>query len=98
MDMNKLLIMNKGDNVGVCLADGKTGEKVSLKAKDGVESGTINLEEDTPFAHKVALIDISQGEKIIKYGETIGAATQAIKAGHWVHTHNMKGLRGKGGN
>jgi len=96
--MNKLLIMNKGDNVGVCLADGKAGEKVTLTAKDGSESGSIELLEDTPFAHKVALADIAPGEQIAKYGETIGAATQFIKGGQWVHTHNVKGLRGRGGN
>ena len=56
--MNKLLIMNKRDNVGVCLADGKTGEKVTLMAKDGSKLASIELQEDTPLAHKVALADI----------------------------------------
>ena len=45
--------------------------------------------------HKIALCDISPGEKIIKYGYPIGIATAAIKEGEWVHTHNMKtGLSG----
>ncbi|MBO7402027.1 MAG: altronate dehydratase [Lachnospiraceae bacterium] len=40
--------------------------------------------------HKVALTDIKAGEKIIKYGNCIGTATEDIKKGDWVHTHNVK--------
>ncbi|WP_414714864.1 UxaA family hydrolase [Sporomusa sp.] len=40
--------------------------------------------------HKVALTDIRAGEHIIKYGFPIGHATSDIKAGDWVHTHNIK--------
>lgn len=94
--MNNLLMMNEKDNVAVCLVDGKAGETVTLNAKDGSESGSIKLLEDMPFAHKVALVDFAPGEQIIKYGEIIGKATQLIKTGQWVHTHNIEGLRGRG--
>ena len=94
--MNNLLMMNAKDNVAVCMMDGKAGETLTLKAKDGSQSGSIELLEDTPFAHKVALVDVAPGEHIIKYGEIIGAATQPIKAGQWVHVHNIEGLRGRG--
>lgn len=40
--------------------------------------------------HKVALRDIKKGENIIKYGFPIGHATEDIKAGEHVHTHNVK--------
>ena len=40
--------------------------------------------------HKVALCDIAKGEPIIKYGNRIGRATEDIKKGDWVHTHNVK--------
>ena len=96
--MNNLLMMSAKDNVAVCLADGKTGETVTLTAKDGSKSGSLSLIEDIPFAHKVALVDIAPGEHIIKYGEIIGIATQSIKTGKWVHVHNMKGQRAKGDN
>ncbi len=94
--MNNLLMINDKDNVAVCLADGKSGETVTLTAKDGSKSGSLRLIEEIPFAHKVALVDIAPGEHIIKYGEIIGIATQFIKTGKWVHVHNIKGLRGKG--
>ena len=43
-----------------------------------------------PAGHKIALRDIEQGEKIIKYGDPIGVATEFIPAGSHVHTHNVK--------
>jgi altronate dehydratase small subunit len=94
--MNNLLQMSAKDNVAVCLADGKPGETVTLKAKDGGNLGSVKLMDETPFAHKVALVNLFPGEHIIKYGEIIGIATQSIKTGQWVHVHNIKGLRGKG--
>ena len=41
-------------------------------------------------SHKIALADIKEGEKVIKYGFPIGVAKQDIKAGSWVHVHNVK--------
>ena len=46
----------------------------------------INLEN----GHKYALCDIKEGENIIKYGNPIGHATEDIKKGDHVHTHNVK--------
>ena len=46
----------------------------------------INLED----GHKYALRDIKKGEDVIKYGNPIGHATEDIKAGEHVHTHNVK--------
>ena len=45
--------------------------------------------------HKYALTDIKAGENVIKYGSPIGHATEDIKKGDHVHTHNVKtNLRG----
>jgi len=46
------------------------------------------LSADIPALHKVALTDIPAGGRIIKYQQTIGIASQAIKAGEHVHSHN----------
>ena len=46
----------------------------------------INLEN----GHKYALTDIKKGDNIIKYGNPIGHATEDIKKGEHVHTHNVK--------
>ncbi len=49
-----------------------------------VENGNI------PAGHKFALKDIKKGEFVIKYGQIIGRASEDIKKGDWVHTHNVK--------
>ncbi len=48
--------------------------------------------EDVNLAdgHKYALCDIKKGDNIIKYGNPIGHATEDIKKGDHVHSHNMK--------
>ena len=49
-----------------------------------------NVEVNLEDGHKYALRDIKAGEDIIKYGNPIGHATEDIKAGEHVHTHNVK--------
>lgn len=54
-----------------------------INEKDNV---CVNLET----GHKIALCDIEKGADIIKYGYPIGYATEDIKKGDSVHSHNMK--------
>ncbi len=54
-----------------------------INEKDNV---CVNLET----GHKIALVDIEKGADIIKYGYPIGYATEDIKKGDSVHSHNMK--------
>jgi galactarate dehydratase len=56
---------------------------------EGLPAGTafrggLTLFERIPQAHKVALREISAGEPVIRYGEVIGHANRAIRAGAWV--------------
>ena len=55
-----------------------------------IDGRELVLLEDIPRGHKFALADIPQGASVVKYGAPIGVAAQAIAAGAWVHTHNMK--------
>ncbi len=54
-----------------------------INEKDNV---CVNLET----GHKIALSDIEKGADVIKYGYPIGFATEDIKKGENVHSHNMK--------
>lgn len=55
-----------------------------------------NVEVNLNDGHKYAVRDIKCGENIIKYGQPIGHATEDIKKGEHVHTHNTKtNLSGK---
>ena len=49
-----------------------------------------NVEVNLENGHKYALRDIAAGENIIKYGNPIGHATEAVSKGDHVHSHNMK--------
>ena len=49
-----------------------------------------NVEINLENGHKYALCDIKKGENIIKYGSPIAHATEDIKKGEHVHTHNVK--------
>ena len=77
--MNDYIIIHESDNVAVVLRPHKKGEIVA-----GVE-----LQEDIPQAHKVALKDIKKGENVMKYGCPIGHATEDIKKGYHVHVQNV---------
>ncbi len=63
--------------------------EVIINQKDNVGI-TLSGKGEIPAGHKFALRDIPKGEYVIKYGEIIGRASQDIKAGEWVHTHNVK--------
>ncbi|MCF2947078.1 altronate dehydratase family protein [Paraglaciecola aquimarina] len=47
------------------------------------------LKNDITAGHKIAMTDIEKGEHIVKYGYSIGQATQDISAGEHVHSHNL---------
>ena len=53
------------------------------------EFGGLTVLADIPGAHKVALQPIAAGSPVLRYGQIIGFATQAIGPGEHVHTHNL---------
>ena len=55
----------------------------------GLPAGTVfddglTLREHVPQGHKVALADLAQDAAILRYGEVIGYAEQAIARGSWI--------------
>ena len=81
------------DTVATAVEHITPGEAVQIT---GIHKG-VNLQalEEIPSGHKIALRDIDKGEHILKYGEVIGAATEDIPAGHWVHIHNCRGVKAR---
>ena len=45
-----------------------------------------------PKGHKIALRDMAAGDDIIKYGVRIARAVKDIRAGEWVHLHNIRSV------
>jgi altronate dehydratase small subunit len=89
----KFIVIDTKDNVATALIPLTTGELLSV---DSSSSVIITLLRDIPFGHKFALKDIMKGTPLIKYGESIGSATEYIKKGDHVHIHIVEGLRGRG--
>ena len=96
MSENLALKIDDLDNVATIFANGmKKGMSVEIHDKKG-HSETITLLDDIPYGHKIAVTDIPKGAHIMKYGESIGAASTDIKKGDYVHVHNLDALRGRG--
>ena len=77
----------ENDNIVTAVADFAAEEEVTVNFQGKDEKYICN--QDVPFGHKIATLDIKQGEKLIKYGEIIGSASQSINKGDWVHVHNV---------
>ncbi len=81
---SRLILLSPDDNVMVITATLQAGETIML-------NGTpVTLPMQLPLGHKLAAHRIAPGEKVVKYGVSIGSATQPIALGAWVHTHNLK--------
>jgi altronate dehydratase small subunit len=83
MNPNTIIIDQK-DNVAVALKDIPQGGTICLP--NGEEFQALSR---IAFSHKVLLKDLSEGNDIIKYGETIAQVTQDVKKGEWIHVHNL---------
>jgi len=86
--------VTKEDNVAVVIRDVAVGE--TLMVHLGTEILKLATATAVPAGHKVALRDFKRGDRILKYGEVIGNASDDIPAGAHVHVHNLEGLRGRG--
>lgn len=89
----KALHINERDNVLVVVASCSKGEEISFMSKEG-EIEKIIVNQDILVGHKVALLRIHREEMIIKYGCPIGKAIEDIEPGEWVHTHNLRTVKG----
>ncbi len=75
--------MHAGDNVEIVANDGGLPAGTALP-------GGLALREHVPQGHKVAMIDLAQGDAVIRYNVAIGHATKAIAAGSWVNERLLK--------
>jgi len=82
--MTSVLKINPADNVVVAIQPQQAGAIISV---DGRE---IKVLEDVPAGHKIAIVDLKEGENVIKYGFPIGHAREAKKAGNWMNENNIK--------
>lgn len=91
--MPRAIVLNPADNVGTLIDPGSSGEVCALQGEAG---GEIRLLQDIPFGHKVCIRDTPAGADVLKYGQVIGKASKALRAGDHAHTHNIESARGRG--
>lgn len=88
--ITKVLHIKSEDNVAIALAPLEQGEEILVSGKK------LRTLQNIPNGHKVALTDIEEGQQVIRYAYSIGVASKNIRAGEWIHTHNLRtGLEGK---
>ncbi|WP_412050079.1 UxaA family hydrolase [Hoeflea sp. Naph1] len=80
-DLPQTIRLNPNDNVIIALKDLASGATVS-----GLDAPLV---EPVARGHKIASRPIAEGEKVIRYGQTIGVASHAIAPGVHVHVHNL---------
>ncbi|HEY1067096.1 MAG TPA: altronate dehydratase family protein, partial [Pirellulales bacterium] len=69
----------------VCIAARGLPAGAEISAGDA----TLTLVRDVAGGHKIAMRKIAKGEPIVRCGQIIGFATENVRAGEWVHVHNL---------
>lgn len=78
MSISRTIKIHPDDNVVIAVEEG------------GVPTGaviddTVTACEDIPEAHKISLVDLKEGDPVIRYGTIIGYAKSDLPAGSWIN-------------
>ena len=88
--MSNYIRIHPSDNVAVALEPLSSGTVIALP------DGSVILKEDVPTGHKIALVDLSEGDNVIKYGYPVGHVTRDAAAGTCIDHNciktNLEGL------
>lgn len=86
-----IVIHDPTDSVGVAVVEGiEAGQELAVWIMDTNENTTIVAKDPIPLGHKIAMVDLADGDTLIKYGYDIGKVVAATPTGHHVHVHNVK--------
>ena len=81
---DRLIILAASDTVAVARCAIDAGEEVMINGQP------VTVRQAVTMGHKLARSPMQSGDKVLKYGVSIGSATQAISVGDHVHLHNMQ--------
>ncbi|MCX7891668.1 MAG: UxaA family hydrolase [Burkholderiales bacterium] len=88
------VVHEDGDSVGVVVVEGvKAGDTLTGWVMEQDRTLTMKALDDIPIGHKLAIRDLAQGDTVIKYGVDIGRTIAPIRAGGYLHVHNVKTKR-----
>lgn len=82
--IDPVILLDDRDNVVVARRAVSAGETFDHGGHQ------VTVRSNVDIGHKIAAVALEPGSDVIKYGMSIGSATEPIVAGDWVHVHNMK--------
>ena len=86
-----IIIHDEKDNVGVVVIEKITqNQDCNCWIMENDKSVKIQSKNDIQLGHKIAMVDLNEGDTILKYGHDIGKVVKKIKKGEHVHVHNVK--------
>ena len=74
---NLVIQIHPSDNAIVATRDLAAGTSLD-------EPCQITLRQSVPMGHKIAISQIDEGDRILKYGQPIGVASEVILPGDWI--------------
>lgn len=90
----QFLVHSPKDNVGVVVVeDLKAGTDMLGVITENDSTVRVTAGQDIPIGHKIALVDLKEGDTVIKYGQDVGRMIGPAKKGQHVHVHNHKTKR-----
>ncbi len=89
----QFLVHDAADTVGDATIDLEAGETARGLYMDSQEAIEVEVLEDIPLGHKIALKDHSVGDSVIKYEHDIGKVVADIPRAKHVHIHDLKTRR-----
>ena len=91
MASTDIIIHDEKDNVGVVVIEKITpNQDYNCWIMENDKSITIKSKNEISLGHKIAMLDLNEGDTILKYGHDIGKVVKEIKKGEHVHVHNVK--------
>jgi altronate hydrolase len=78
-----VIVLHPDDDICVAVRALLPGAVVSVGDR------RVTVQEPIKPGHKLAVAPIARGQRVRKYGQSIGIATADVQPGQWVHSHNL---------
>ncbi|MDJ0767715.1 MAG: UxaA family hydrolase [Ilumatobacter sp.] len=89
-----IVIHDPTDSVGVAVVEGiEADQELAVWIMDTNESASVVSKEPIPLGHKIAMVNLTDGDTLVKYGHDIGRMIASCPIGGHVHVHNAKTKR-----
>ena len=92
--MIHFLVHDEHDSCGVVVVEGvKAGDRLTGWVMDQDKTIEVQVGQDIPIGHKLAIQPLKVEDTVIKYGVDIGRVIAPIAVGQHLHVHNVKTKR-----